>query len=274
MPGKKGLGEVHQIRDRLIVGVRPIRSKFKTVGGLFAAVPGRFVLLPDMAVPCGIGIILGVGAVGDDEDLHILVQPAPSPETDPLVPVDLVEGFFESHAPAFQLHMDQRQTIHQNGHIVPGIVAAAALLILVDDLQEVVVDVLLVDEGNIHGCAVLAGEVLHKIFLDHPGLFHDAIVGVGQLGLEKAVPFPVGKAEMIEPFQLAAEIGHQVRLAVDGHIFVTLLPQHLDEGRFQRRLALVRIGALGLGFIFGDNGTFIGGQDKVIGAHRLLLSSG
>ena len=274
MPCKKGLGKIHQIRDRLIVGVRPIRSKFKTVGGLFAAVPGRFVLLPDVAVPGCVGIVLGVGAVGDDEDLHILVQPAPSPEADPLVAVDLVEGFFQRHAPAFQLHMDQRQAIHQNGHIVPGIVAAAALLILVDDLQEVVVDVLLVDEGNIHGCAVLAGEVLHKIFLDHPGLFHDAIVGVGQLGLEKAVPFPVGKAEMIEPFQLAAEIGHQVRLAVDGHIFVTLLPQHLDEGRFQRRLTLVGIRALGLGLVFCYYSTFAGGQYKVIGAHRLLLSSG
>ena len=173
MPGKKGLGEIHQIRDGLIVGVRPVRSKFKAVGGLFAAVPGRFVLLPDVAVPGCIGIVLGVGAVGDDEDLHILIQPAASPEAVPLVPVDLVEGFFQRHAPAFQLHMDQRQAIHQNGHIIPGIVAAAALLILVDDLQEVVVDVLLVDEGNIHGCAVLAGEVLHKIFLDHPGLFHD-----------------------------------------------------------------------------------------------------
>ena len=94
MPGKKGLGEIHQIRDGLIVGVRPIRSKFKAVGGLFAAVPGRFVLLPDMAVSCGIGIVLGVGTVGDDKNLHILVQPTPGPKAVPLVPVDLVEGFF------------------------------------------------------------------------------------------------------------------------------------------------------------------------------------
>ena len=114
--------------------------------------------------------------------------------------------------------------------------------------------------------------LLHKIFLDDTGLFHNAIVGVGQFGLEKAVPFPVGKAEMIEPFQLAAEIGHQVRLAVDGHIFIALLPQHLDEGRFQRRLALVGVGTLGLGLVFCYYSTFAGGQYKVIGAHRLRCS--
>ena len=57
-------------------------------------------------------------AVGDNENLHILIKPTTSPEAITLITVDLVERFLDSNATAFQLHMNQRQTVHKNGHII------------------------------------------------------------------------------------------------------------------------------------------------------------
>ena len=75
-----------------------------------------------------------MGSIGDNENLHILIQAACRPEAVSLVALDLVKGFTYCNATAFQLHMDKGQTVHQNGHIVAGVMVALAFLVLIDDL--------------------------------------------------------------------------------------------------------------------------------------------
>ena len=70
MLGKKGLGEVHKIRNRMVVCVRPKAGKLKAVGCLFAAAALATFVLLDVAKPGGIRVVFGMGAIGDDKNLH------------------------------------------------------------------------------------------------------------------------------------------------------------------------------------------------------------
>ena len=70
---------------------------------------------------------------------------------------------------------------------------AIADLVLVDDLQAVVVDVLLVDQVDVLGAAVVALEDLNVVFLHARGLLDDAVVGARDLLGEEAIPFGVGE---------------------------------------------------------------------------------
>ena len=135
--GEKCAGEIYQIRQNPVVGVGPERRKLKAVAGLF--LPGgraRGSVLDGVAAG-SVGVILGVRAIRNDENLYIVIQPAARPKAVPLVAVDLVERLPDSHAPAFQLDMDQRQTIHQNRDVITVIIMRSvrfAHSVLVDDL--------------------------------------------------------------------------------------------------------------------------------------------
>ena len=269
VPGEEGAGEVDEVGDHLVVGVRPEGGELKAVAGLllFGFAGGR---LPDSIEPGGVGVVLGVGAVGDDKDLYILEQAAPRPEGVPLVAVDLVESLPDGHAPALELDMYQGQAVDQHRHIVAVVVLGPLLLahlILVDDLEAVVVDVLLVDEGNVLGGAVVPAEHLHEVLLDLPGLLHDVFVGVGNGVLEELLPLAVGKLVIVQGLQLAAEVGDQVGLLVDWQIRIALLGEQLDELPLQRRLALVAVGAFFHRLIGGDHGVFGCGGDDIERSH-------
>lgn len=199
VPGEEGTGEVDKVGDHLVVGVRPEGGELKAVAGLllFGLAGGR---LPDGVEPGGGGVVLGVGAVGDDKDLYILEQAAPRPEGVPLVAVDLVESLPDGHASALELDMYQGQAVDQHRHIVAVVVLGPLLLahlILVDDLEPVIVDVLLVDEGDVLGGAVVPAEYLHEVLLDLSSLFHDVLVGVGDGVLEELLPLAVGKLVIV-----------------------------------------------------------------------------
>ena len=150
MLGKKCFRKINKIGNHLIIGSSPIGSKLKTVAGLF-----RFLLpvlmLFDSAEPGSIGIILGMSAIGNHKDLYILVQTGTRPEAVALIPVNLIEGFFQRHTPAFQFHMNQRQTVHQYGNIVPVIIIAAFLRVLIQYLQIIVMNVFLINQRNVLG---------------------------------------------------------------------------------------------------------------------------
>lgn len=225
VPGEEGAGEVDEVGDHLVVGVRPEGGELKAVAGLllFGLAGGR---LPDGVKPGGVGVVLGVGAVGDDKDLHILEQAAPRPEGVPLVAVDLVEGLPDGHAPALELDMYQGQAVDQHRHIVAVVMLGPLLLaylILVDDLETVVVDVLLVDEGDVLGGAIVPAEYLHEVLLDLPGLLDDVLVGVGNGILEELLPLAVRKLVIVQGLQLTAQIGDQVGLLVNLQIRIALL---------------------------------------------------
>lgn len=55
-----------------------------------------------MLVAHSIGVVLGAGAVRDKEDLDVVVEAGVSPEALALVAADLVEGFFDFYAAAFE----------------------------------------------------------------------------------------------------------------------------------------------------------------------------
>ena len=224
-----------------------------------------------MACPGGVGVIFCGCTVGDHENLHILIQSAACPKAVALIAVNLVERLFDCNAAPLQLHMDKGQTVYQNRHIIPCIVVPGGFYILIDDLQMVVVDVLLVDQGNIQGCVVLTDQVLHIVLLDFPGFFHDALIGVGNLAFEKAVPFLIRKLVVVQQLYLLTEIGNERVSVMDGHILIALFTEHFDKRRFQSRFALIGITSLGMRRVFGHDHAFVGGKHDIVGTHGNLL---
>ena len=97
MAGKKCAGKVHQVRNDAVFPIRPKGRKFKAVACLFAALSGRSGAFFNVAVAGRIGVVFRVRAVGDNENLYILIQTATSPKAVPLVTVDLVERLFDGH---------------------------------------------------------------------------------------------------------------------------------------------------------------------------------
>ena len=163
--------------------------------------------------------------------------------------------------------MNQRKAVDQNRHIVAVIMPCAVCLfylILVDDLQAVVMDVLLVDQRDIFGAAIIPVQHLHIVFLNLPGLFGNMLVGVGNYITEKLPPLRIGKLVVVQLFQLAAEVGNQFILGMQRQVGITLLAQQPDKLFFQFRFALVAVRAHLGGFIGGNNGIFIGSRNNII----------
>ena len=142
MPRKEGFGEVNQIGNNAVIGIRPIGCKLEAVARFFFLDLLRLGIL-DVIEPGGIGIILCIGTVGDHEDLHKLVKAACRPEAVPLIAVNLVKGFTDGNTTALQLNMDHRQTVDEDRNIIAVIVGSALAGghgVLIDDLQNIVVD--------------------------------------------------------------------------------------------------------------------------------------
>ena len=223
MLGKERFGKVDQVGDHPVVGVRPERGKLKAVAGLFLFdFSGRCVL--DGVIAGGVGVILGIRAVGDHKDLHILIQSAPCPETVPLIPVDLIERLTDRNAPALQLNMHEGKTVDKHRHVIAVIMLHSGILsydVLIDHLHAVVMDVLLIDEGDVLCRTIVTMKDLHVILLDLAGLLCDAFIFVGNTFRKELFPLTVRENIVVELFQLPAQIEYQVLLAVDRKIFIT-----------------------------------------------------
>ena len=97
-------------------------------------------------------VVFGIRAIGDNKNLHILKQSAASLKRLTLITVNLIERLTNWNTTAFQLNMDERQTIDQHRNIITVIMLCALLPadgILMENLQAVIVNVLLVNKGNI-----------------------------------------------------------------------------------------------------------------------------
>ena len=134
MLGKERLCKVNKVCDDLVVAVCPEGSKLKAVACFLRFLFCGFAHFLDVAVSGGVGIILGMCTVGDNENLNVLIQTACRPKAIPLIAFDLVKGFTNGNATAFQLHMDKGQTVDENGHVIAGVVVALGLHILIDNL--------------------------------------------------------------------------------------------------------------------------------------------
>ena len=102
--------EIHQVGDGVIVSVRPVGCEFKAVGG-FLLLAVWIVRLLDGIPPCGVGIILRVRAIRNNEYLHVFVKPAAGKERIPLIALDLIERLADGNAAALQFHVHERQTV-------------------------------------------------------------------------------------------------------------------------------------------------------------------
>lgn len=155
--------------------------------------------------------------------------------------------------------MDQRQAVDQYRHII-AIVMSCPLLcgdgILADDLQIIIMDALLVNKLDVLALAGIPAEHLHIVLLNQPGLFENAGVCVCQHLVPEMLPFAVRKAIVIQLFQLRPQIGNQVSLFMDGQALIAQLAKQTDKLLFQVRFALVRLRALLLRLVFGDNSAF------------------
>ena len=269
MSCKKRSRKVHQICDYPVVGICPKRSKLKTVAGFCAFSFSGFGFF-DGVKTSAVGVVLRISAVGDDEDLHVFVQSAACPKAISLVTVNLVERLSNRYATAFQLDVYQRESVHQNGHIVTVVMLCPlglGDLVLVDDLQEVVVDVLLIDEGNVLGRTIVPPKHLYIVFLNLSGFLYNALVLVCKCIFEKAFPLVVRKGEVVQLFQLCPQVGDKVALFMECQTLVALFCQHLEKSFFQIMLGLVAAGLPLLRFVFCDNGVFCGLCHKVKKGH-------
>ena len=185
--------EVNQVRNDLVVGISPEGCKFKAVASfsfLGAARVRFFYGIESGAV----GVVLGIRAVGDNENLHILKQAAASPEGIPLIPLDLVERLTDCNPPGASIPYAPtaaRSPVwshHSGCHRRPP---AFAILILVDDLHAVVVNVFTINQHDVLSHVIIALEDLHKVFLNLSRLLRDMIVRVGDAGAKEPLPFRI-----------------------------------------------------------------------------------
>ena len=195
---QKGLGEINQIRDNLILAIRPLGGEFKAVAGLFALAFTALIHFLDMAQPGCIRIIFRMRPVGNDKDLDIFIKSACRPETVALVALDLIECLTNRNAASFELHMDQGQAVDKNRHIIARIVAAARFLILVHHLQTVVMYILFIKQGDVLARAVITVQNLYMIFLNRPCFGLNTLVHIGNGFFEESIPFPVRKCIVVQ----------------------------------------------------------------------------
>ena len=133
--GKECGGEIHEVGDYLVVPRCPKARKLEAVAGLlFPLLVAPFACLGYVRGTGGVAVILRLRAVADYEQLHVLKQSTSCPEALAVVAVDLVERFLDVHAPAFQLHVDERQAVHEDGHVVAVFPHTTLRRILVDYL--------------------------------------------------------------------------------------------------------------------------------------------
>ena len=169
-----------------------------------------------------VAIVFRLGAVGDDKYLNVLEEPGATPKRLSLVSVDLVKSFTDGHAPPLQLHVDEREAIDEDRHIVAVVPRTALGGVLVDDLQAVVVDILPVKDADVTLLTVVELEGLHIVLLYQPRLFNDAVVLIGQDGIVEPLPLGVSKGNAIELFHLLTQVADEVLLGMQRQIFIGL----------------------------------------------------
>ena len=86
----------------------------------------------------------------------------------------LIEGLTNGDAAPFQFHLHQRQTVHQNRHVV-AVGMRASLLKLLDDLQLVAGDVLFVQQVDILDMPVVEDKVVNIVVVNLAGFLDDAL---------------------------------------------------------------------------------------------------
>ena len=162
--------------------------------------------------------------------------------------------------------MDEREAVDEHGHVIAVVVLRAVVFgdyVLIGDLQTVVVNVLFVNQRDIFRTSVIAPQNLHIVLLNFAGLFRNAVIGVGNALGKESLPFAVGKMIVVQRFELCAQVGDKLLLAVYRLVLIALLCQKTDKLRFERSFTLIGVGANLGGLVFGDHRVFCGRGNDV-----------
>ena len=168
--------------------------------------------------------------------------------------------------------MDHRQTVDEDRDVIAVIVGSTLSGghgVLIDDLQNIVVDILFVNEGDILAFTVIALQHLYMVFLDEPGLFRNAQIRICKHFAEKTLPFTIGEFIPVQFGKLSAQVGHKVSILVNMEIFIAQLLKQPNELLFKLCLALISLRAFCLGLVFCYNCAFAALGNDVEIAHRL-----
>ena len=123
----------------------------------------------------------------------------------------------------------------------------------------------LVDEADVFGGAVVAGEDLHVVLLDAAG-FGDDGVPIGGAHVDdrmpvEVLPFPVAETVVIKGLELDAQVRFEAVAVVDVHVFVGLGAQLFDEVVLESGFALVVLFLVTGRVIEADDREFVGNDD-------------
>ena len=175
--GQECGGEVGEIGDLVVGGVGPPHGEFvgsRVRGGHLSA---HALVFGDVLEAHGVGVVLGVCAVGDDEDLHVAKESVSGAGVEgvALVAVDLVESFAQFFATPLEFDVDQGQAVDENGDVVSIRACAGVDGVLANHLHLVAVNVGLVDEADVFGGAIVTDKDLHVVLLDAAGFSDDGV---------------------------------------------------------------------------------------------------
>ena len=227
----------------------------------------------------GVGVVLGAGTVGDDEDLHVAEESVAGAcvEGVALVAVDLVESYAQFFAAPLEFDVHQGQAVDEDGDVVAVGARARVDGVLADHLHLVAVNVGLVDEADVLGGVIVAGEDLHVVLLDAAG-FSDDGVPVGGADVDDRVtvevlPFPVAETVVVESLELDTQVRFEAVAVMDVHIFVGLGAQLFDEVVLEGGFALVVLFLVAGRVVEADDREFVGDDDgfdagaRCVGGH-------
>ena len=151
----------------------------------------------------------------------------------------LIESLADSDAAFFQFHLDKRQAIHQNRHVV-AIRLRSNLLKLVDDLHFISGNILLVGDIDVLNMPIVKDKIVNVVIVNLAGFINQRISRLVQIFLHKPIPFLIGKRHIIKGLNLHPGIreqsfGSRNVLAV----FIALVHQILDKLFFKIRFGLI-----------------------------------
>ena len=168
---EEGLGKVLQVADKVVFPITPVACKLKRVALNFLFLPLLLVSFLLTSIAGGIAVILGLSAIADDKQLNVIKHSLACPEAFASIAVYLVEGFPDAYTSAFQLNMNEWQTVHQDGYIIAVGVGSASGHVLVDNLQIILEHVIFMDKVNIGINTIVTFYFYCGIFLlNHAGL--------------------------------------------------------------------------------------------------------
>ena len=116
--------------------------------------------------------------------------------------------------------------------------------------------VLLVNEADILGSAVLTLQNLYIVLLDCLSLIFNLVIRISDSSSKELLPFAVRKLYVVKLFQAFTQISDKVCFLMNVQIGVAVFNQQADKFLFQLRFALVAVRASWHRLIFGYNRAF------------------